>query len=226
MWPPPEMTRRSVLLVLSVLPAFASGSPTDLGIVERWLSTNADTRSLRIDFVQSRSLRAIKNPLAQPGTLWLDYESQNFRWQIGDPARTIVVSRGDQIAIMRTLLKKVEYRDTGSGSSTNAGGLSSLANGFPRNLEEFQRRYQILDIAAKGNSFEIITRPLGPEGEGVHQFGFVIDRDRFLLKGLVIDLTDGSTITTTFKRIAHNAPIDDDLFTPDLSDYRETRFRE
>ncbi|MDF1751626.1 MAG: outer membrane lipoprotein carrier protein LolA [Verrucomicrobiales bacterium] len=222
------MQLRSILLTITLFIFTSAGAVSafsnDLGVVERWLQTNAETQSLKVDFVQSRSLKALKNPLVQPGTLWLDYATNQFRWQLGDPAKTIVVSQGEKIAVMRTPLKRIEYRDPDE-SSGSSSGFSSLTKGFPKTLPEFQKRYRILDIATKGNSFEIVTQPLGPESEGVHRFGFVIDQQRFLLKGLVIELVDGSNITTTFQRVDRNAKIEPAVFHPDTSGYRETKFK-
>lgn len=218
-----RLTPFLVFTAITLISASQSWS-ADLSVVEKWLATNADTRSLRVEFVQSRSLKAIKNPLTQHGTLWLDYGTNQFRWQLGDPPKTIVVSRGDKIAVMRTPLKRVEYRDPGQ-SSGSSSGFAGMTKGFPKNLTDFQKRYRILDITRQGNSYEILTQPLGPDGQGVSRFGFVIDQERFLLKGLVIALKDGSSITTTFQRINRNLKIDPKTFRPDLSGYRETKFK-
>ncbi|MDF1812854.1 MAG: outer membrane lipoprotein carrier protein LolA [Verrucomicrobiales bacterium] len=198
----------------------------DHSIVERWLQTNAGTTSLKVDFIQSRALKAIKSPLVQSGTLWLDYATNQFRWQLGEPAKTIVVSKGEKIAVIRTPLKRVEFRDPNEASAGSSSGFSGLTKGFPKTMQEFLERYRILDIVKKGNAYEIVTQPLGADGEGVSRFGFIIDQQRFLLKGLVIALKDGSSITTTFQRVDRNSPINPIVFNPDLSDYRETKFRQ
>lgn len=209
----------------SVLIITSSAYSADLRIVEHWLRTNSDTRTLKVDFVQSRDLKTIKKPLVQSGALWLDYSSDQFRWQLGNPVRTIVVSQGERVAVMRTPLKRIEYRE-GGGSSGNAPGLSGLSRGFPKTLAQFQERYRILDIVTRETSYEIVTQPLGSDGEGISRFGFVIDRNRFLLKGLVIQLKDGSMITTSFQRVERNQPIGQDVFRPDVSGYQETTFKQ
>jgi outer membrane lipoprotein-sorting protein len=197
----------------------------DLQIVEKWLQSNANTRTLKVEFTQTRSLKAIKSPLSQTGILWLDYATSRFRWQLGDPPKTIVVRLGEKIAIMRTPLKRVEYREAGqSGSGQQSAGFSGLTGGFPKTMGEFQKKYQILSTNPKGNAHEIVTQPLGADAEGVNQFIFVVDQERFLLKGLIIELKDGSTITTTFQRVDRNLEIAEDLFNPDLSEYTETKF--
>lgn len=196
----------------------------DLSVVQRWLDTNASTQSLKVDFVQSRTLKALKNPLVQEGTMWLNYPTNQFRWQLGTPAKTIVVSKGaNKIAVMRTPLKRVEFRE--SGQSSGAPGLSSLTRGFPKTLTEFQTRYRILSISQKGNSYEILTQPKSGS-DGVSRYRFIIDQSRFLLKGMIIELKDGSVVTTTFKRVDRNPTIQAAIFAPDMSGYKQTKFRQ
>lgn len=216
------------LLILSVclltlLPQKTNAN--NIWVVERWLQTNADTNSLKVDFVQSKALKTVRNPMVQSGVMWIDYPSNQFRWQLGDPAKTIVVSKGkNHLAVLRTPLKRVEYREV--GKSSGAPGLSSLTRGFPKTMAEFNHRYKVLNIAKVGNSWEVVTQPLGRDGEGVSRFRFVIDQQRFLLKGLVIDLKDGSTVTTTFQRVNRNAAINAAVFKPDMTGYTKTKFRQ
>lgn len=210
-----------ILLICSF--SFANGA--DMSVIERWLNSNANTKSLKVEFTQSRALKTVKNPLVQEGTLWMNYPTNQFRWQLGAPAKTIVVSQQDnQIAVMRTPLKRVEFREAGRSSS--APGLSSLTRGFPKTMAEFQKRYRVISIAQKGNSYEVVTQPIGPDSEGVSRFRFVIDQQRYLLKGLVIELKDGSMVTTTFQRVDRNQPIQAQVFRPDMTGYKQTKFRQ
>lgn len=219
---PPRFLFSIATIVFFIQMPFLVAAP-DLQIVEKWLQTNANTKSLKVEFTQTRSLKAIKSPLSQSGILWLDYATNRFRWQLGDPPKTIVVSLGEKIAVMRTPLKRVEYREPGQGTS-NSSGFSGLTGGFPKTMAEFQKKYRILDTMVKGNAYDIVTQPLGSESEGVSQFTFVVDKERFLLRGLVIELKDGSSITSSFQRVDRNIEIANDLFAPDLSGYTETKF--
>lgn len=219
------MKTRPIIPIFLFVLSFSLASAADLSIVQRWLDTNANTKSLKVDFIQSRALKTVKNPLVQEGTLWMNYPTNQFRWQLGAPAKTIVVSQqDDQIAVLRTPLKRVEFRQAGQSSS--APGLSSLTKGFPKTMAEFEKRYRVLSTAKKGNAYEIVTQPIGPDSEGVSRFRFVLDPQRFLLKGMVIDLKDGSMVTTTFQRVNRNEPIQAQVFRPDLTGYKQTKFRQ
>lgn len=209
-------------LLLPAAPALrAQSSHPDMRVVEQWLATNSGVGSLQIDFTQTRRMRSVKIPVKQEGTLWLDYGSHRFRWQTGDPAQTIVVSRGENILIMRTPMKRYEVRPSGSGG---APGMAALANGFPRTLPEFQRRYRVLEIRPEANTKRIVTRPLGESGRGVETFTFVVDASHHRLLGIEIDLQDGSSVDTVFRRVQTNVAMGGDLFKPSLDGYTETKF--
>ena len=201
--------------------AVAQSSTPDMRVVEQWLATNSGVGSLQIEFTQTRKMRAVKIPVRQQGTLWLDYGTHRFRWQTGDPAQTIVVSLGENILIMRTPMKRYEIRPSGSGG---APGMAALADGFPRTLPEFQRRYRVLEIRPESNTKRIVTRPLGESGRGVETFTFVVDGGHHRLLGIEIDLQDGSSVDTVFSRVQTNVRMGRDLFQPSLDGYTETKF--
>jgi len=199
----------------------AQSSAPDMSVVERWLASNAGVASLCIDFTQTRRMRSVKVPVRQEGTLWLDYAKDRFRWQTGDPAQTIVVSLGPNILIIRTPAKRYEVRPAGTGG---APGMAALANGFPRSLSEFKRRYRVLEVRPEANTRRIVTRPLGEGGRGVSAMTFVIDGSHYRLLGIEIDLEDGSSVNTVFRRVQTNVILPPELFKPSVDGYTETKF--
>jgi len=211
----------SVFVIFDVLPAGVQSSEPNMEIVQRWLAANSGVNALKIDFTQTRTMRSVKIPVRQDGTLWLDYGGDQFRWQTGDPAQTIVVSLGKNILIVRTPMKKFEVRPAGSGG---APGMAALANGFPRTLTEFKQKYRVLETRPQGNTQRIITRPLGEGGRGVSTLTFVIDSTHFRLLGIEIDLEDGSSVQTVFNQVQTNPPLPAGLFKPDVEGYTETKF--
>lgn len=208
-----------LLFLLISCPAIVRAK--DLEVVQRWLATNTGVRSIRIDFTQTRTLRAIKLPLKQDGSLWLDYENQRFRWQLGDPPQTIVVKPDKDLIIIRTSGKKYEKRAPGEGQTP---AMAALANGFPRTLEAFQSNYRVLKIESRDNTYRIVAAPLGASARGVDSFTYVVQSDSFRLVGIEISLKDGSNVKTVFNRVQPNVPLLHELFQPSLEGYRETKF--
>lgn len=211
------------LLLASVFfsPAFAQSNSPDMGVVERWLATNTGVSTLRIDFTQTRTMKSVKVPVRQEGTLWLDYQNRQFRWQLGDPPQTIVVSLGQKVLIIRNPMKRYEVRETGTGGTP---GMAAMANGFPRTLQEFQQRYRVLETKPEANTRRIVTRPLGEAGRGVETFTFVVDASHHRLLGIEIDLEDGSSLDTVFRQVEPNLVLPKGLFQPPVDGYTETKF--
>lgn len=196
-------------------------SPQDFSVVGKWLASNTGIGTLRIDFTQTRRLKAVKVPVSHDGTLWLDYANNRFRWQTGDPPQTIVVSLGPNILIIRTPMKRFEVRPMGSGG---APGMAALANGFPRTLDEFQQRYRLLEVRPDGNTRRILAQPIGEAGRGVDLMTFVVEASQFRLLGIEIDLEDGSSMQTVFRKVQTNPVLEPGLFQPPVDGYTETKF--
>ncbi len=208
-------------LVLGLLP-LTSHSAVDFSVVERWMSTNSGVRSVQIDFTQTRTMRALKVPIRQNGSLWLNYGTNQFRWQIGSPAQTIVTKHQESIYIIRTPMKRFERRQAGAGATPN--GMMAMAGGFPRSPGDFLQKYNVLSIDAVENTYRIVTLPKGEAGRGVKNFVFVVGRHDFRLRGMEIFLNDGSIVQTAFNRVMPNVGLPSDLFTPDLTGFKETKF--
>tara|TARA_R110002096_G_scaffold242836_6_gene434689 strand:+ start:457 stop:1068 length:612 start_codon:yes stop_codon:yes gene_type:complete len=194
----------------------------DLSVVEKWMATNSGVSSVKISFAQTRTMRSIKVPIRQNGTLWMDYGRNRFRWETGIPTQTIVTKQGSKLLIMRPIGKKYERRPFGSGGDNQ--GMSVMAGGFPRSMSEFKRKYRVISTEKRNNTYRIVTQPLGSSGKGVSQFTFVVQASGYRMLGIEIDLKDGSSINTVFNRVELNASVPSSLFSPDLTGYKETKF--
>lgn len=210
------------LLVACLTFSSLSSDAADMSVVQRWMSTNSGVRSIQIDFTQTRTMKSIKVPIRQTGTLWLNYGTDQFRWQVGSPPQTIVTKFRGNLFIIRTPMKKYERRSAGSGDVPH--GLMAMATGFPRSTSEFQRKYAVQSIATEGSVYRIVTQPKGQAGRGVKNFVFMVGRDDYRLRGMEIFLSDGSFVKTAFNRVIPNVGIPANLFTPDLTGYKETKF--
>lgn len=213
---------RPILLVVAAATVLAAPDPAMANdVVKRWLGTNSGVNSVKINFTQTRTMRSLKVPIRQSGTLWLDYRSGRFRWQTGNPAQTIVVKPASHLFILRTPMKKYEKRPAGAGG---APGMGALASGFPRSYSDFQRKYRLQKVEPRHNTHRIVATPLGAGGRGVNTFTFVVDQRSYKLVGIEIDLKDGSSVKTVFNGVQTNAAVPLSLFQPDLTGYKEVKF--
>lgn len=207
------------ILLVSHLPLRAQ--QLDLTVVEKWLARHQGARALHLEFDQTRRLAALKKPISTKGRMWLDFATRRFRWQSGDPPKTIVISNGRQILIAQPQRQRVEYKSVGARGSSGPASLAALAEGFPKSLTEFQRKYRILSIAPDSRFHRVRTQPLrGPAAKGIAQLTFFIDRNDFILRGYLAALKDGSTARYDFTTIIRNPDFAPDLFAFDHTGYQ------
>ncbi|NRB76525.1 MAG: outer membrane lipoprotein carrier protein LolA [Verrucomicrobiales bacterium] len=200
---------------------FSGAFAADLSIVEKWMGNNSGARTLKVSFSQTRTMKSIRVPIRQSGTLWIDYGRSRFRMEMGNPAQTIVTRQGSSMVITRPLGKKYEKRAYGSGSDP---AMASLSGGVPRSMSEFKRKYRVISTDLKGSTYHIVTQPLGSSGRGVSTFTFLVKKDSFNLSGMEIRLKDGSYVSTTFRSVTPNASMPSSLFTQNLDGYTQTKF--
>jgi outer membrane lipoprotein-sorting protein len=193
----------------------------DTEVVERWLSSNGGVGSIMIEFSQSRSLRSLAALSGQKGTIWINYNNGNFRWETGEPAATIVVGGGSEILIVRPGQKKYERRKSGS---SNSPGIAALADGLPQSMSQFQAKYKLLGVRKDGETYFIDTEPKGSASKEISKFTFVIHSGNYRLVGIELDMQDGSSMHTVFTKVELDAATPGSLFRPDLSGYQETKF--
>ncbi|MGE9271065.1 MAG: outer membrane lipoprotein carrier protein LolA, partial [Verrucomicrobiales bacterium] len=61
--------------------------------LEAWLSRQANIRTLQTEFIQERTLAALKRPVTTPGKMTLTKNGQ-MRWDLGSPVKTTAISDG------------------------------------------------------------------------------------------------------------------------------------
>src|SRR5437868_15092153 len=75
--------------------------------VASWLSAQTNLQTWSADFVQTRRLKSLTQPLTATGHVWFAAPSR-FRWELGHPAQTIAVREPKELLIMYPRLKRVE----------------------------------------------------------------------------------------------------------------------
>ena len=131
---------RQLVLMLSLcaaLPASATTAP-DLAPVRKWLAGQATARTVQADFTQTRSFHALRDPIASPGHLWYS-APHSFRWELGDPPKTIVLRQGDRLYVIQPAKKHAEQRSAADVTG-QAGGAGNADDGL--SLRQGLRRLQ------------------------------------------------------------------------------------
>src|SRR5438477_12655952 len=76
-------------------------------LLTRWLNAQTNIQTWSADFVQTRTLKSLVQPLTATGHVWFAMPNR-FRWELGNPAKTIAVRAPQELLIFYPRLKRVE----------------------------------------------------------------------------------------------------------------------
>ncbi|HEX8296204.1 MAG TPA: outer membrane lipoprotein carrier protein LolA [Chthoniobacteraceae bacterium] len=208
------------LLIFAAAPLLRGAEPLDYTPVKKWIARQDDFRSVTADFTQTRALRALRSPLASRGRLWFK-SPDSFRWEVGDPLKTVVLRKADGIYVINLAKKRAERTPNGSVSkSGGAAGFGMMTFPFARDFADFQKQFETLSIETEGNICKLEVLPRDP-------------RSRKVLKALKLDFNpttghllafeiltrDGSSLRNVFSNVQINPKIERSAFEFDLTGY-------
>ncbi len=206
---------RLLLALLAVLPLHAE---LDTAPLEAWLKRHGDIRTLKADFVQQRTLPALKKPVETPGTLEMTQDGK-LRWELGRPPKTYAVSDGRTITLADVTKKRAKRMDADSPQARSFTMLSgdSMKNG----LDGFLEAFEPVESRVTRGIYQLTTRPKDRKMRGkVGWVYFDIDSSTNELRALEIRLDDKSRIKTIFSNTRFNGDIPASRFQLDLSGYQ------
>lgn len=224
----------SVVLVLCVFVSTslcgASSTADPRAIVVQWITAGAKVKSLEIDFVQERKLKALRMPLTKPGKIWFQ-RPESFRWQINEPPTLIAVrkSSGDlRVADAKEKTLRVWSATELAAEAANGKGhgFAMAGAGFPASIEAFEQMFEI-------NSAKETPTPgvwdvrldLRDKKAGifVKEIIFTIQPDDGSLKKFDIFMRDGSIMTTRVLAAKKNRSIPASVFEVDTTGFTPER---
>ena len=215
------MLRALLPAALLLTAAALSAAELDYTPVKRWIAKQDDFRSVTADFTQTRSLRALKSPLANPGRLWFK-APDSFRWELGTPARTIVLRKGDSIYLIQPAKKRAERSPANATpdkpSPMQAFGMMSMP--FARDFADFQRQFETLAITPDGPRcrLEVLPRtPLARKFLAALKLDFNTQTGHLLAFEMVT--RDGSALRNEFSNVQANPKISASVFEFDFTGY-------
>ncbi len=212
----------TVLLGCGAALVAAGGSPCDEAVLERWLERHAAIDSWSADVIQIRSLATLTRPLTSDGRLWFA-QPNRFRWQLGDPPKTIAVRLGDELMVVYPRLKQAERFPLNAeveGSWRQA--LALLEVGLPNGAETFCSSYELLDVTRDGDTWAFDLQPADSAArrliEGVR---IEVTGDELLLTATELEFPDGSTMRNEFSGHRLNPAIAPAIFEVEIDDSYE-----
>lgn len=198
------------------LSAFAS---THVGPM---LEAQADLKSWTADFVQTRTLKSLKQPLKTPGHLY--FVAPNvFRWELGNPTQTIAVRTSNEVLLIYPPLKRAErYSLAPNQRNPWQEMLALLDAGFPRSQKELESRFNIVSDRAAGGKTHIVLQPKATSARRwMREMELIFDTGTKSLAATELRFADGSSLRNDFSNERKNTDITPELFQPEIPpDYK------
>jgi len=207
----------ALLFTAAALPA----AEFDFAPVKKWIAKQDDFRAVSADFTQTRSLRALKSPLAQTGRLWFKAPN-HFRWELGSPAKTIVLRKGDTIYMIQPGKKRAE-RSAASAtpdkpSPMQAFGMMSMP--FARDFADFQRQFETLAISTDGPRCHLEVLPRTPTAKKyLSALKLDFNTQTGHLLAFEMATRDGSALRNEFSNVEVNPKLPAAIFDFDFTGY-------
>jgi outer membrane lipoprotein-sorting protein len=179
----------------------------------RWFAAQTNLQSWSADFTQTRSLKVLSQPLVATGKVWVTAPGL-FRWELGQPAQTIVLRRPDQLLIIYPRLKRAEkYSLEGVPPGPLKDALALMDASLPRDRASMEERFRLLS-ATETNS--ILQMTLQPKSVSARKFISEIQigfhTNDFSIAVTELKFADGSGLRNDFTNTVLNQPIDPALF--------------
>ena len=216
------------LIVMSCAAWMAAGSvwaAPDLAPVKAWIAKQAGIKTLIVEIKQERHLRTVKKPLESAGRFWF-VQGGAFRWQAGDPPKLVaVMSPQEEFSVIYPEKRTAEVFSREAVEREDAGqGIAFLRAGFPSNLEEFLKRFEVTEIKTVDGWDMVEVKPAG-EGASfaVRKLVLSVNRQTHRLGAMQIHLRDGSWINNTVTGIQENPAIPAAQFSYDLTGFKVKR---
>jgi len=190
-------------------------------LLDKWLAKQAAIKTWTADVVQTRKIKSLVRPLESQGQVWFVQPNQ-FRWQLGNPPRTIAVRTQLELQIIYPKLKQVErYPFDNITDPAMQQALALLEVGFPTDPEYFHARYELLSITTSGDVYQFELQPRDKQARRLLTKVRMDASSKDLnLLATELEFPDGSTMRNAFSNHKLNVKIDASLFRIDAMDYQ------
>ncbi|MGB0581871.1 MAG: LolA family protein [Limisphaerales bacterium] len=181
-------------------------------VIDAIIAHQSVTKSWHAKFVQIRKLPSLKKALKTPGKVWFQ-GSGEFRWELGDPARSVAIRSGEQITILSPRLRLAEVYPLGTDTAGPwRDALALLEVGFPRSRESLEDKFILSQVEKIDRGHAVV---LLPRKKSARQFLTYIRMEFDAAHGLratEMAFSHGARIRTEFSLVKQNPSLDNALF--------------
>jgi outer membrane lipoprotein carrier protein len=219
-----------VLLLSPLLMALALAGASDKSQrridaepLKKWMSQQANMRTLSADFRQTRKLRVLRDPVVKSGRVWFS-APRAFRWEIGMPPEIIALRKNGSIFLIFEKEKKATHFDAETlGERAGARNLGMMDFPMAVSYADFEQRFEVLDLTVTGNRCDLDILPRDRSARKYLQrirLSFNTDSGDLLV--FEIDFRDGSALQNEFSNIQVNRELDVNIFDFDFTGFTVT----
>lgn len=175
-------------------------------VIARWLAQQTNVQTWAAEFVQTRNLKALTQPLVSTGRVWFA-APQNFRWELGQNQSVAIRSNETMLVVYPRLKRAEKYDFQAAGPSEWKDALSLLQSGFPRSRAEIDQQFKIMSLTETNGLYELALQPRSPAARKMMpQIAVFIGSDSSLA-GTELVFADGSRMRNDFRGVQTNAPV-------------------
>jgi outer membrane lipoprotein-sorting protein len=182
-------------------------------VLNAWFEAQTGLRTWSAGVLQTRSLKALVQPLVSNGRVWVEFPDQ-FRWELGEPAQTIALRRHDELLVIYPRLRRAErYPLGGSQTGPWRDAAALLEAGFPRSRAELEARFRLLSVAQTNGVCQIALEPRNAMARKLMPELLVTLRVApFALLATEMRFPDGSRMRNDFTNAVFNPALAASLF--------------
>jgi len=202
---------------MACLAGAAENSPLTI-----WMDAQTNIHTWSADCTQTRSFKTLTQPLTESGKVWFE-QPNRFRWELGNPPKTIAVRDKSEMLLLYPRLKRVErYPLDSSAPGPWRDVLALLEAGFPKSQAELESKFRIISQAVTNNICDLVLQPKSAAARKMMpQLEISFDLKQTSLRSVSFKFADGSFLRNDFSNPVLNPKIDESLFRPAIpSDYK------
>jgi outer membrane lipoprotein-sorting protein len=210
------MLTRSLFCLL----AFEVTAADDNVLLDKWLAKQVNIKTWTADVVQTRKIKLLVRPLQSRGQVWFVQPNQ-FRWQLGDPPRTIAVRTQQELVIAYPKLNQLErYRFDNITDPAMQQALALLEVGFPSEPKRFHDRYELLSVIVSKEIYQFELQAKDVQARRLlTKVRLDVSAKDLTLLATELEFPDGSSMRNTFSQHKLNIEIDMSLFQINPNNY-------
>jgi len=182
-------------------------------VLTAWFAAQTNVQSWSADFVQTRTLKTLTQPLTARGHV--DFVAPDkFHWALGEPARTIALRSGDEMFVIYPLLKRAERYPLGENTPKQLRDMMSLLQaGFPRSRAEFEAQFQVRSLTETNGDWRFALQPKSKfAAQLMPELQISVATNDFSLTRTELIFVDDSRMRSDFTNAVVNPPLAEKLF--------------